>query len=400
MKELRKEKRAKRPVGEKTTFAVPQSISTIHEEVSLKKFSNLSKEQIIEKGTNEHIKNNTKEAENYYRYFLEQGFEHPIVLSNYGIILKAHGKFKEAEKLTRKAIKLKPDFAEAYLNLGNILRDIGKLEESKILMKKAIKLKPNYLGAAWNLYGLADDISEAIERINLCLEIDENFIKAKIILSGLKLHQGDSRLFDVFLKSDHKSDPYIRSFKWVKNLSKTPKLFFHRWGFFDYVLQISMKSRPFYEFGVWRGNSFRYLIKTLKIGYGFDTFEGLPEDWHNEKKGAYSAEGFLPKIKGGTFIKGKFEDSLPNFFKIKRPLASIINFDADLYSSTLCALNYSKSIIDKNTILIFDEFISNKNWEQDEYKALNEFCLENNINYEVIAISYMTKQVALKLKWI
>ena len=78
-------------------------------------------------------------------------------------------------------------------------------------------------------------------------------------------------------------------------------------------------------------------------------------------------------------------------------MASIINFDADLYSSTLCALNYSKPVIDKDTILIFDEFIINKNWEQDEYKALNEFCSNNNLTYEVLAISYFTKQVAVKL---
>ena len=78
-------------------------------------------------------------------------------------------------------------------------------------------------------------------------------------------------------------------------------------------------------------------------------------------------------------------------------MASIINFDADLYSSTLCALNYSKSVIDKETILIFDEFIINENWEQDEYKALNEFCSNNNLTYEVLAVSYFTKQVAVKL---
>ena len=78
-------------------------------------------------------------------------------------------------------------------------------------------------------------------------------------------------------------------------------------------------------------------------------------------------------------------------------MASIINFDADLYSSTLCALNYSKPVIDKETILIFDEFITNKNWEHDEYKALNEFCSNNNLTYEVLAVSYMTKQVAVKL---
>ena len=94
---------------------------------------------------------------------------------------------------------------------------------------------------------------------------------------------------------------------------------------------------------------------------------------------------------------GKFEDTLPRFFTEERPKASIINFDADLYSSTICALNFAKPVIDKHTILIFDEFIINKNWEQDEYKALEEFCFNNKCTYEVLAVSFFTKQVAVKL---
>ena len=50
-----------------------------------------------------------------------------------------------------------------------------------------------------------------------------------------------------------------------------------------------------------------------------------------------------------------------------------------------------------NTILVFDEFLTNPNWEEDEYKALNEFCESNGFSYEVLAISFSSKQVALKI---
>jgi hypothetical protein len=40
----------------------------------------------------------------------------------------------------------------------------------------------------------------------------------------------------------------------------------------------------------------------------------------------------------------------------------------------------------------------NENWEQDEFKALNEFCDNSGFTYEVIAFSLSTKQVAVKLK--
>ena len=161
---------------------------------------------------------------------------------------------------------------------------------------------------------------------------------------------------------------------------------------------MSEKSRPFYEFGVWNGVSFQYLINTFKKGFGFDTFTGIPETWHNEPKGNYSNFGAVPKIEGGEFIVGKFEDTLPNFFSEERPKASLINFDADLYSSTICALNYANKVIDNKTILVFDELVMNENWEKDEFKALNEFCYNSGFSFEVIAFSFSTKQVAVKLK--
>ena len=40
----------------------------------------------------------------------------------------------------------------------------------------------------------------------------------------------------------------------------------------------------------------------------------------------------------------------------------------------------------------------NKNWEKDEYKALNDFCDNLGIGYDVLAVSLFTGQVAIKLK--
>jgi hypothetical protein len=129
----------------------------------------------------------------------------------------------------------------------------------------------------------------------------------------------------------------------------------------------------------------------------------LPDDWYDGngsvavKAGTYRNDGNIPNIEGGEFIVGKFEDTLPIFYSEPRPVASLINFDADLYSSTLCALNYSNLVMDKHTILIFDEFIINESWEQDEFKAFKEFTSIKYYTYEVIAISFFTKQVAVKL---
>ena len=281
--------------------------------------------------------------------------------------------------------------------MGNALQKQGKLDEAIASYNKALSFRPDYTETFWNLSGTAENISEAKSWIEHCLRVDHGNLKARLTLSALQFYEGDKSGFNALMQTSLKDDPFIRSFKWTFDLPKLPELYFHRWALFDRVVQLSKQDRPFYEFGVWRGVAFQYLIKTFKKGYGFDTFEGIPEDWHDEKAGSYSSDREIPQIEGGEFIVGKFEKSLPEFFLKPRPVASVINFDADLYSSTICALNYSKSIIDQHTILIFDEFIMNKNWEQDEFKALKEFCVNNNFAYEVLAISFFTKQAAVRL---
>ena len=320
---------------------------------------------------------------------------------NLATTLNELGRLDDAEASYQQAIALKPDFAEARYNLGITLQELGRLDDAKASYQQAIALKPDYANAFWNLYGIQKTIKSAEYWIDKCLEADETYIKARLTKAALRFYQGDKTDFNNLMQSELKQHPYMRSFSWVFSLPNLPELHFNKFYFFDAIIKKSIISKPFYEFGVWRASSFKYLIKVFKKGYGFDTFTGLPEDWNVgngiEKAGSYSTDGNVPKIKGGEFIVGKFEDTLPIFFSESRPIASVINFDADLYSSTICALNFSKQVIDKDTILIFDEFIINESWEQDEFKALNEFCSINNYSYEVIALSFITKQVAVKL---
>ena len=321
--------------------------------------------------------------------------------SDLGNTLKELGRLDEAEASYNQAIALKPDFAEAHSNLGVTLQELGRLDEAEASYKQAIELQSDFAGAFWNLHTIEKTIQGAEHWIDQCLIAEPTHLEANLTKAALKFYRGDRADFDNLMQSKFKLHSYMRSFSWIFSLPNLPELHFNRLYFFDAIIKKSITSKPFYEFGVWRASSFKYLIKVYKKGYGFDTFTGLPEDWllgsDIEKKGTYSSGGNVPKIKGGEFIVGKFEDTLPVFFSESRPTASVINFDADLYSSTICALNFSKSVMDKDTILIFDELIMNESWEKDEFKALNEFCSINDYSYEVIAISFFTKQVAIKL---
>jgi len=323
---------------------------------------------------------------------------HKIALNYLGIAFYKLGEHKKAAEYYKKSIQIDPNYSEAYNNLGLVFNKLGEHKKAIEYYKKGIKIDPNNSDAYWNLHSHASNIDEALNILKKLYKIDNTFTNSKIMISALNAYKGNFNDFNDLMKSANSNNPMTRSVNWVLSLPKIPKIFFNRWDFFNAIITLADQSRPFYEFGVWNGISFKYLINTFKKGFGFDTFCGLPEDWHNEPSGTYSSFGSIPKIKGGEFIVGKFEDTLPKFFSQKRPLASIINFDADLYSSTLCALNNAKEVIDKNSILIFDEFLINDHWEKDEYKALNDFCNNLNIEYDVVAISFYSKQVAVKLK--
>ena len=60
------------------------------------------KAQIINKAFLLHSQGNILEAEKYYRYCIEQKINDYRIFSNYGLILKNQGKFREAEILLKK----------------------------------------------------------------------------------------------------------------------------------------------------------------------------------------------------------------------------------------------------------------------------------------------------------
>ncbi len=150
----------KREISEIETFPIPFPLKEIKDNIfiSSNSFSKPSKELIIKQALHFHSQGNIQEAAKQYKYFIDQGFKDHKVFSNYGVILKNLGKLQDAELLYRKAIKIKPDYAEAHSNLGNVLKDLRKLKEAELFLRKSIELKPysfqDHLHLAEVLYDL------------------------------------------------------------------------------------------------------------------------------------------------------------------------------------------------------------------------------------------------------
>jgi len=156
---------------------------------------------------------------------------------------------------------------------------------------------------------------------------------------------------------------------------------------------ISQLTNPvvYLEFGVYEGKSMQYWSKNLSHPqsnfFGFDTFEGLPENWiHSKPKGAYSTSGKIPDISDTrvSFHKGLFQDTLP--FMIKKGSIDfskqiIVNLDADLYSATAFVLSTLMPYFKKNDIIIFDEFGA---FLLHEFKAFLDFQAYSNLKLKLI----------------
>jgi len=169
-------------------------------------------------------------------------------------------------------------------------------------------------------------------------------------------------------------------------------LFDTRKSFWTYNLNYLNKEGVILEFGVFKGHSINFMSNTLKDKsfFGFDSFEGLQEDWKGSglAKNHFSLEGKLPKVNDNVnLIGGWFRSTLPQFLKDFNDQICLIHIDCDTYESSREVLFMLKDYIDKGTVIIFDEYFGYPGWRSGEYKALQEFIIELNINYKYLAIS-------------
>jgi hypothetical protein len=153
------------------------------------------------------------------------------------------------------------------------------------------------------------------------------------------------------------------------------------------------------EFGVRFGNTIRQIAEVAdQPVHGFDSFEGLPEVWHHEPKGSYTTKGLIPAVpKNVKLHVGWFEDTLPGFLNEFSGPVRFMNIDCDIYSSTRTVLEHLAQRVIPGTVMVFDEYIGNEHWREDEFKAFQEAVAKNGWKYEYLCFSIFTKQVAVRI---
>ena len=154
------------------------------------------------------------------------------------------------------------------------------------------------------------------------------------------------------------------------------------------------------EFGVHKGQTINTLLECFPENaiYGFDSFEGLPEDWNistnpkfnKHKKGYFACEMPVFESQRVHLVKGFFEHSLQPWLDrmVKEPV-KFLHVDSDLYSSAITVLTTLNERIIPGTVIVFDEMYPwgrkrYETWAEHEYKALQEWTEQYNREWEVL----------------
>jgi hypothetical protein len=139
--------------------------------------------------------------------------------------------------------------------------------------------------------------------------------------------------------------------------------------------EIADRNVLYLEFGVWQGASMRTWSNLLKNPssnlHGFDSFEGLPEDWiDGHSKGHFSTGGTVPSIPDVRlrFYKGWFQDTLPAYTLPDHDVL-VASIDCDLYQPARYVLDFLAPHFRAGDFLYFDEF----HLPQHEVRSFREF---------------------------
>jgi Macrocin-O-methyltransferase (TylF) len=153
----------------------------------------------------------------------------------------------------------------------------------------------------------------------------------------------------------------------------------------------------FMEFGVWSGRTINFIAER-RVGpvHGFDSFEGLPEDWTREyRRGDFSTDGRLPDVRSNVRLhKGWFDQTLPEFLRENSEPVAFLHIDCDLYSSTRTIFDLLVGRIGSGTVIVFDEYFNYPGWREHEHKAFREFLAEHGLSARYLAYNEADCNVA------
>lgn len=320
----------------------------------------------------------------------------------FGLCLMDDGAPGSAVAAFRRAVAQEPGHPGPWVNLGNALRSIGDKSHAYDAYLTALECEYGYVPALYNLHATLYDQADprpadvALQRV---LDQDPDHLDARFYLGAMRgLHGGSAAVFDDlplhcdFLRSSYE---FARCHR-----DANTRLFADTFDTLRFALDRAGDGLLM-ELGVRRGTSLRWLAHRVSGAiHGFDAFEGLPDTWRDEPAGLYSTGGTLPhSLPDNAHVHpGWFRSVLPTFLAEHEGPIAFANVDCDLYGSTVEALSVLAPRIGPGAILVFDEYLCNPGWEDEEHRALSEVAAHHDWRYRYLAFSLFTKQAVVEIR--
>lgn len=188
--------------------------------------------------------------------------------------------------------------------------------------------------------------------------------------------------FDVRLAAKRESVAYI-----IERMQSAMMLR-DRFALLRFALDRAPGEGLILEFGVEKGLSITCLANaTRRTIHGFDSFQGLPEDWSGTAapRGTFDRRGRLPSVPANVRLHvGWFDATLPAFLAETDEPVALLHVDCDIYSSTKTIFALLEPRIVAGTVIVFDEYFNYPGWRHHEYKAFQEFCSASGRSYRYL----------------
>jgi len=323
--------------------------------------------------------------------------------SNLATTLSELGLFDEAVAHCKLALSYQPGFTDALYNLGNAHREAGRHADAATAYANAIASNPDHADAHCNL-GLTEmvtgSLDPAIRTLAKAVKIDPTHDMARFYLAVASEMTGAdaSPLFEALPDTDATVDAWLDSWDYVKSHSTLKTEIIHcPYALLSHALSAASLPGLVLEFGVRHGQSIRHIAgEAGQAVHGFDSFHGLPAAWGGEPEGVYSTDGELPDVPDNvTLHAGLFEDTLGPFLDAHPGDVRFCNIDCDIYGSALTVLDALAPRIKPGSVLVFDEYLINPTWRDDEFRAFAEAVARYGWKYRYLAFGIVTKQAAV-----
>lgn len=326
---------------------------------------------------------------------------------NLGLALRDLGKLEEAAASLATAASLKPRFAEAHNVLGAVRQEMGMLEAAAASLQAALQAKPDHADAHFNLHAVLLDLSDlqaSIRCLQQAAKLQPTEPRYRFFLGMLLDYSGNASAarpqFEAAQRGSATDRARLDGWRYLGSVGVSPPTIVGSpIRAFRLGLDAARHEGLVLEFGVRFGASIRQIAALAgQEVHGFDSFEGLPEQWHREPKGAYSTKGVLPAVPANVRLHpGWFDESLPRFLADHGGPLRFVNVDCDLYSATRTVLRHLACRVVPGTVIAFDEYLGYEQWREDEFRAFQEAVREHRWRYEYLCCSFFTKQAVVRI---